>query len=296
MTAAAAGCTMTPEPGNGGLATGIPPTLAALPTNIPVEVTVVAVEQPVAPPPGASTPLPYPPPRPQPTPPYLGPSPYPGRSQIAPSPTPTAAIYPVDDCAAHPGFTRCGGAPLTGKLAYFSPDDQLTVLDFAAETAWRSSQTGLQDVSWSPEGNLLLTRSRDGRSYLYQADGVLFDYAEYPLRWSPRNNRLLSGSAIWSPDDAMSASIVYVEGKVGADGRTRAEQVAEIYLPPGESPNPIHWPLSDPAFPDQYFVLLDWAPRMDWLLIGRGFGGSAAQQTAGFRLLALNARAGEILD
>ncbi|NKQ35639.1 MAG: hypothetical protein HF973_08495 [Chloroflexi bacterium] len=282
----AVGCTMTSGSGSNGAAVPAPA------TRPPAAVTVTLAEYPAPTPPGAPTLPPYPPPPP--TPPYPGPSPYPSRT--LPPPTPTAAVNSVNDCDAHPGFARCGGVPLTGKLAYFPPDNRLTVLDFAAETAWRSSQSGLQNVSWSPEGNLLLTHNRAGRSFLYQSDGVLFDYAEYPLKWSPYSNRLLSGSTIWSPKDAMSASIVYVESETKEASRARPEQIVEIYLPLGESPNPLRWPLSDSAFPDQFFILLDWVPQTDWRLIGQGRGGTATQATAGYRLLALNARTGEILD
>jgi hypothetical protein len=232
----------------------------------------------------------YPPPPALPTSPYPGPA----GSGWQPSPTPTIGIQHLDDCELHPIFSRCGGIQLNGKVAYIQPNGRLTVLDLDTERAWSSSQAGVKDVAWSPAGNLLLVRDERLHTFLYQADGNLFDNHDDGLTWQRRGHTLQSGSLIWSDDTLMAASLIFVELVTSDHSRGQVERRVQIDFHDGSGQN--HWLLEDPGFRYDTIGLFDWAPEMEWLLFGRSHGGVASQQVTGYRLLALNARSGEVAD
>jgi WD40 repeat protein len=237
---------------------------------------------------------PYPPLSVLPTSPYPGAAPWPPASELQPDPTPTIGIQPVANCELHPSFSRCGGVPLTGRLAFVRPDGVLAVLDLDAEAAWSSNQADVRDLAWSPEGNLLLVHDKTLQPFLYQADGFLFGSLDHPLRWQKRGHILQTATLIWSDDDLMAASLLFLEAADSDESQAQVERSVQIDFYDGS--NQRRWLLEDPAYRGDVITLLDWAPRTEWLVFGRAYGGTGTRYVSGYHLFALNGRTGEISD
>ena len=245
--------------------------------------TAVTTEQPV--PDSNYLATAYPPP-PQPTSPYPGPRPEPRSTMPPPTPTPPITVYPFDNCDLHPSFNRCGGVPLTGRLAYFQVDGRLTVLNFNTETAWVSTQVNLRDVDWSPAGDRLLVHDENLLdTYFYHRDGhLLHSETRGWVSWGHTGNHIRAGSYLWNEEYSISVHINH--SQTGA--------VAQIDFTDGTSLT--EWPLEVSSYPYGVVAVLDWVPQMNWVLLGYANGGAATRMVTGYRLMALNVRSGEIVD
>lgn len=247
--------------------------------------TAVTTEQPVPNSNYLATAYPYPPP-PQPTSPYPGPRPITHPTRLQPTSTPPITTQLVDNCDLHPSFSRCGGIPLTGKLAYFQIDGRLTVLNFDTETAWVSTQINLKDVDWSPAGDRLLVHDKDLHdTYFYHQDGNLLHSESIGwVSWGQTENHIRAGSYLWNEEGSIS---VYIS-------HTQTGTVAQVDFTDGT--HPTEWPLDVSSYPYGVVGILDWVPQMDWVLLGYANGGVATHLATGYRLMALNVRSGEIVD
>ncbi len=278
-----------PTEGAGGTAAPV-----ISPSSTPkMTVTAVLTEQPVPPLEDDPTPA-YPPPPIQPTPPYPGPPPGTFPTRIRSTPTPAIAVYPVDDCNVHPNFSRCGGAPLTGKLAYFSTNGQLTVLNLDAETAWFSTQVNLRDVDWSPAGDRLLVHDESlTNSYFYHQDGrLLHSETSGWVTWATVDNQIRAGTPLWNEDYTIAASLIFLE--TNDTGEVAVSRLLQVDFRDGA--DRMEWPLAVPDYRYDAVALLDWVPQTEWLLVGYANGGAATRIISGYRLMAVNARTGEIVD
>ncbi|MFQ5400793.1 MAG: TolB family protein [Anaerolineae bacterium] len=269
---------------------------ATLESAVKVEIvgTAVLTEQPVPSPSGNA--LAYPPPSVEPTPPYPGPSPGTFPTRIRPTPTPTISVQPVDDCTLHPSFNRCGGAPLVGKLAYFSTDRQLTVLNLDTETAWFSTQSNLRDVDWSSAGDRLLVHDESlGDTYFYHQDGrLLHNETSGWVMWGSTGNEIRGGSYLVNEDHSITVSLVFVEVPNTEGDNTHPERRLQVDFQDGTGRQV--WSLEAPNYRYDIVSILDWIPQTEWILVGYANGGVAARIVSGNRLMAVNVRSGEIVD
>ncbi len=217
-------------------------------------------------------------------------SPYPGAQPNVsptrkwPTPKPTVAVFPVDDCKLQPTFSNCDGIPLTGKLAYYQTDGLLTVLDLDAETAWSSTQTGLEDIYWSPTGSTLMAHSDNWYSYLYLSEGQTFDYYDHWLSWPYTRP---AGTLIWL-DDQTSAEIKYSTKDLDT------KWYLEVMFHDGTGVE--RWSLEDPEFDYEVITILDSVPNTEWLLLGYAHGLVASRMVTGYQLKAINVRSGAVID
>ncbi len=235
-----------------------------------------------------------------PPPPVTVTSPYPGLPPQGARPTrpratstPPITTFPVDDCTIHPSFSRCGGTQLTGKLAYLQTDGDLTVLDFDTETAWMSTQTNLRTVDWSPSGNSLLVHNKAHYAFFYHPDGTLYDFDDSPHAWASTGSRQRN-SYLWTEDYLLSASLIRPGTELMDDGVLNTERMARFEFQDGTGR--IYWSVEDSEFYQEIIKFIDWVPQTEWILLGYGNGGTATRMAMGYRLKALNARTGEIID
>ena len=227
-------------------------------------------------------------------------SPYPGLPPQGSVPTrPRATSTPpitailIDDCTLHPSFSRCGGTQLTGKLAYLQTNDDLTVLDLDAETAWISTQTDLKIVDWSPVGHLLLVHNKEHYSFFYQPDGTLYDFDDSPRAWASTGSHQRN-SYLWDEDHLTSVSIIRPETEIIESNVLNTERMARFDF--HDRAGRVYWSVEDSEFYQEIITLFDWVPQTEWILLGYGNGGMTTRMATGYRLKALNARTGEIID
>lgn len=269
---------------------------SAAPTTVPPttylitqESTAVSTEQPISPPQSdLSLTFAYPPPPPQPTSPYPGPTPNPyATRRVSPSPTPTIAVNPVENCDLSPSFSRCGGTQLTGKLAYFPTNGQLTVLDFDAEAIWISSQAALKDVDWSPAGDRLLVHDDIFReTYFYHQEGMLLHSESSGwVKWGTTDNHIRAGAYLWNEDYSIAAYI---------DRSQPQQAMAQFDFQDDKGRK--EWPLEDFEVYYGSPTFWEWVPPTEWILVGYGLGGVGTTTITGYHLMALNARSGEMRD
>ena len=231
--------------------------------------------------------LAYPPPLgPTLTAPYPGPMPTPQLTQPRPTATPTIVVQSLSA----PSFSGYCGEELTGKLAFFQENGQLTVFDYDTCSAWYSTQVNLRDAVWSPTGDRLLVHTNNQDTYFYSPDGeCLHSESNGFVTWDRTGQLRPNNPHVWNEDSSVSVYIKTVQDAAG-----NWEHIAQVDDVNGNGRTEWSLEIFSPRF--GVVAVLEWVPYSDWVLLGYANGGVATHLATGYRLAALNVRSGEIVD